>query len=259
MKAYEIVTEVLKEMRKLAVEGRSLTELERHGAQMVEMLGGKSYNKDYKPEWAEVPYPAAMCIGVNDVIAHGIPTDYKLKNGDLVSFDIGVIKDGLCGDAGFTMGIGKLENKDERLLWNAKKTLYAGIAVVKAGVTVREISKAMETVAMQNGYVTNQNLSGHGIGREMHMPPSIPAFTYLDDKVKDFLLKNSMDYKLKVGETICLEPFLTYKDKSGFVSNVDKWTVRTLDGKKSAFFEHMLEVTKDGCNILTQHITNETV
>lgn len=260
MKPEEIITAVLKEIVKLAEVGRSLKELDAQAEQLVLMYGAKPYNKGYHPKWAKEPYPATLCLGVNDVIAHGIPTDYKLQNGDLLSIDLGIIIDGKCGDSGLTIGIGELSNKDARLLYYAKNTLYAGIEKVKAGVTIREVAKAMELYASLRGYVTNQNLSGHGIGREMHMPPKIPAFTYINDPVKDLLLEGAMDYKLKDGETICLEPFLTYKDKSGFVSQVDGWTVRTRDGKKSAFFEHMLRVTKNGCDVLTQHISkNEPI
>lgn len=261
MKAYEIVTTVLLEMQKLAVVGANLLELDKRAEEMVLELGGKPYNKGYNPKWAPVPYPATLCIGVNDIIAHGIPTDYNLQDGDLVSFDLGVIKDGLCGDSGFTMGIGEVSNRDQRLLYYAKNTLYAGIEKVKAGVTVWEVAKAMEMYATMRGYVINQNLSGHGIGKEMHQDPKIPAFTYnRENRMIDIMLGASMDYVFKEGDTICLEPFLTYKDRSGFISEIDKWTIRTRDGKKSAFFEHMLEVTKDGCNILTQHISkNEPV
>jgi len=254
MKAHEIVTEVLKQVRELAVVGRSLKEIDQQAEQLVLMYGAKPYNKGYHPKWAKTPYPATLCIGVNDTIAHGIPTDYKLQNGDLVSFDVGVIIDGTCGDSGFTMGIGEISNRDQRLLYYANNTLYAGIEKIKAGVTIREISKAMEMYAMVRGYVTNQNLSGHGIGKEMHMPPKIPAFTYENDPMKDFMLEGAMDYKLKAGEVICLEPFLTYKDKSGYQTD-DGWTVKTRDGKKSAFFEHMVEVTETGYTILTQHIS----
>jgi len=259
MKPEEVITKVLKEIVPLAVVGRSLKELDQQAEQLVALYGAKPYNKGYKPDWAPVPYPATLCLGVNDTVAHGIPTDYRLQNGDILNIDLGIIINDKCGDSGLTIGIGEISNRDQRLLYYAKNTLYAGIDAVKEGATVKDVARAMEMYALPRGYVTNHNLSGHGIGNTMHMPPKIPAFTYLENAVNDYLLDNSMDYKFKIGDRICLEPFLTYKDKAGYRTD-DGWTIKTRDGKKSAFFEHMLEVTKDGCNILTQHISrNEPI
>lgn len=258
MKPEEVITKVLNEIVPLAVEGRSLRELDTQAEQLVTLYGAKPYNKGYKPEWAPNAYPATLCLGVNDVVAHGIPNDYKLQNGDLLSIDLGITIDGKCGDSGLTIGIGEISNRDQRLLYYAKNTLYEGIASVKAGAKVREVAKAMELYAIMRGYVTNHNLSGHGIGKEMHMPPKIPAFTYIENAVNDFLLNDAMDYEFKVGDTICLEPFLTYKDMAGYRTE-DGWTIKTRDGKKSAFFEHMLRVTEDGCEVLTKHISKNEV
>lgn len=244
MKAYEIVTELLKKLRTEAKEGSNLLALDRMAEDFIVQRGGIPANKNYQPEGIKIPYPATLCIGVNDIICHGIPTDYSLKNGDLVSFDVGVKKDGLCGDAAFTMGIGEISNQDERLIKVAKASLYAGIELIKAKAPISNIRFIMENVALRFGFVTNKIMVGHGIGKEMHEAPLIPAF----DDPKD-------DRVLEEGQMICLEPMITRKDRYGYIGD-DGWTLRTRDGRKSAIMEMQVLVKKDGYEILTPHLEN---
>jgi methionyl aminopeptidase len=254
MKAWEIVTEVHKALREEAKEGVSLLGLNFIAEKIVAGHGGICYNKGYRgaPDWPEehrpkTPFPTGLVVNVNSVIVHGIPNEYKLKSGDVVGFDIGVKKDGLCGDAGFTMGIGKIENKNARLIYYTRRALYEGIKHVKAGVNVKDIASAIERYVVTRGYVVNENFSGHGIGKEMHEPPFIPNY---DSHALE-------DYFLKEGEMICLEPIVTFTSRKGVQAG--EWAWVTKDGKCSAFFEHQLLVTKDGCEILTKHIDeNET-
>jgi len=244
MKPEEIISEVLRMVASQAKVGTSLIELDRIAENAITVMGATPYNKGYYPKWAAAPYPATLCLGVNDTIAHGVPDNTILKDGDILSIDCGIKINGVCGDAALTIPIGKIENRQERLLRYAKRALYAGIEVIKDGVQVNEIGEAIEKYAKQMGYVVNKNLKGHGIGREMHEYPTIKmcsTYPYEESQI------------LRAGMVICLEPFLTFKDAYGYMLP-DGWTIKTRDGRPSAIFEHMVEVTTTGYNILTNHI-----
>lgn len=245
MKAYDIVSKALLLLAENARPGITTKELNDMGEALIVSLGGECYNKDYHPAWAPTPFPTAFCICINDEIAHGIPSDRVLKLGDVVNFDVGVKYQGLCGDAALTVIVGgdTTDSGTQRLLVNAKRTLYAGIQKVRAGVTVGEISDAMRLCATNAGYVTNIRMAGHAIGEEMHLPPQIAA-------VRD---KTHADTVLTEGMMICLEPMLTRRDDFGEYTS-DGWTLKTRDGRNSAMFEHQLLVTKEGCEILTTHL-----
>ena len=247
MKSWDIVVEVLNNLRERATVGANCVKLDKLSERIIKDNGGLPYNKGYKPSWAKTPFPASVCFSVNSEIAHGLPTLLDgspkiLKDGDIVNFDVGVVKDGICGDAAITVGVGDIGPRNERLLYYAKKTLEAGVQKIKNGVTVGEISRELEVYASRRGFVLNKNLVGHGIGKEMHMPPKIFNFYDLDNPGNDIILKT--------GDMVCIEPQLTYKDKVGFLSE-NGWTILTRDGKNSAFFEYQVMVTPDGFNILT--------
>lgn len=245
MKAYEIVSETLKTVAEAVKPGVTTKELDAIAEKKILELGGTPYNKGYQPKFASIPFPATLCTSVNDVIAHGIPSDYVLKEGDIINLDLGVKKDGLCGDAALMVPVGKISDRDERLLRYAKRTLYKGIEQVKAGVKIKEIGIAMERYARQMGFVINFHFCGHHIGKEMHEDPFIPSV----------YLAGLGEEELKEGDMICIEPMLTYKDNMG-VSQLDGWSWKTRDGRNSAMWETMLEITSDGYKILTDHITD---
>ena len=242
MKSWEIVSLVLKLLASKAVVGITTEELNDIGEAEILRLGGISINKGYFPTWAKTAFPSAICISINEELCHGIPGQRKLIEGDIVTFDLGVKKDDLCGDAAFTMGIGELSNRDERLLYYGRKTLEEGISKVKAGVKLKDIARAIELYAGSRGYVVNHTFSGHGIGKEMHEKPAIPHVTW----------PNLGEEELQVGQMICLEPILTYKDTFGYPIN--DWEWKTTDGKKSCMFEHQIEVLENGARILTTHL-----
>lgn len=254
MTSWEIVSMVHKILKKTAKVGVNLLTLDKLAEKLVTEKGGTCVNKGYngRKDWPDDkrpkhPFPNALVANVNSCIAHGYPTEYLLKDGDVVSFDIGVKKDGLCGDAGFTMGIGKISQKNARLIWCAKQALYQGIKKVKAGENLKNVSRAIELYAIHRGYVVNERFAGHGIGKEMHQDPLIPNFD----------TEAAKDYYLKEGEMICLEPMLTFQDRWGMKANEWAWVTR--DGKPSVFFEHQLLVTKEGCKILTDHIDEKEI
>lgn len=255
----EVVSEVIRAVIRDAKPGVSLLTLEQLADTTMSIMGATSYNKGYHPKWAPTPFPSTLCLGVNDVIAHAIPTDYILKEGDLLHIDCGVRVGDLAGDAGITIPIGEISTKDKHLLKYAKRALYAGIDVIRAGVDIIDIGRAIEYEARSHGFVVNRSMRGHGIGKDMHEEPFIAHFEQ-DNREWDPKKKRYIETKLKdpvrlvAGQIICLEPMLTYKDDIGYIDK-DGWTVRTRDGKKSAFFEAMIEVQDDGANILTTHFT----
>lgn len=248
LKPAKIVSQVLKEMAAMVAPGVKTSQIDDFAAKRIEELGARSYNKGYKPQWAQAPYPAVACIGVNFVICHGIPSEYELKEGDIVTLDLGIIDDeGNCGDAALTVPVGEVENKRSRLMYYAKQTLYEVIKHVRDGVSTEDLAKVINYHAMSMGYLVNRRFGGHAIGKEMHMTPKIfntpePVHFY---------------EKLKAGQVICIEPMLTRgKDNMG-VSLDNGWTIVTHDKKETAMFEHMILVKEDGCEILTDHFTYE--
>ncbi len=244
-----------------AKPGKNLLDLESYAATLLTILGAKSANRGYHPSWSKTPYPAILCLSVNDTISHGIPHSYTLKDGDLLTIDCGLSVDNSFADAALTIGIGTISNRDERLLRFAKKALEVGISCVKPGVKVTEPGRAIEKFARQNGFVVNKRLGGHGIGMQMHEEPVIPMHDIGVQEIKTIVNgKPKYTYKdwenlpvFEIGKRYCLEPHLSYKDQYGIMKG-DGWTIMTKDGKKSAMFEHEIEVTADGCRVLTTHI-----
>lgn len=244
----DIVSSILKELAARADVGVRLVDLDIYARELIEKAGATSYNLGYKPTWAKEPYPAALVTSVNNCIAHGIPTTYTIKDGDLLNLDLGIKYNELCGDAGFTVPIGHLENKHERMLRYAKRALYQGIKEVKAGVKIATIGDTIQRYVRLMGYVVNKNLSGHGIGEEMHQSPAIPHFWEASPRYLEYF----GDKTLEAGQVICLEPMVTFKDEAGYLHQ-DGWSYLTRDGKASVMFEHMIEVLPDGYRILTSH------
>lgn len=234
----DIISTILKGLAGTIKPGVNGKQVEEVAEKMIQGFEVQSINKGYNPS-GKNPFPSVLCISVNSMIAHGIPLPEPFIEGDLVNLDMGIMVEGMAFDAALTVGVGKLENKHERLLRYAKQTLYAAIEKVRPGVTIREIAHTIETYAAQRGYVVNKSFCGHGIGKEMHMPPQVYNTVENDPRLEYY------DYQLKEGEVICIEPMLTFSDNTG-IQMQDGWLVATRDGKYSAMFEHMVKVTKDG-------------
>lgn len=239
---WEIVTEALKLCASMAKPGVKTAEIDLAADKYIHSQMAKTYLRGYTHNGERAPFPGAICTNVNDVIAHGFPSDYKLQDGDLVSFDIGVKINNVCGDAALTVHVGTPNPKDETLLRVTKGALMAGIEKVKAGVKCREIGYAIESYCLKRGFVASRGLCGHAIGEEMHMAP----------KILNFFDFNQED-ELSEGMMICIEPLVTRKDPYGYLDK-NGWTYRTRNGQRSAVFEHQLLVTSSGCEILTKHI-----
>ena len=185
-------------------------------------------------------YPSSICVSVNDTVVHGIPNDYKLKNGDIVSLDLVVGYKGYQADACRTYAIGDISERRKYLLKHTEKALFEGIKQVKPGNRVGDISNAIEEYAKKHNLGIVRELCGHGIGKEMHEDPDIPNF---GDK--------NTGARLKEGMVLCIEPMLTNGKRYVYVED-DDWTINTEDGSDAAHFENTVLVTKDGYEILTK-------
>lgn len=258
MKAIEVLDELLADLVFLATPGTNLQYLENNAELLLKQSGAISCNKGYQPKGAKTPFPSILCLSINDQIAHAPARNYILKDGDLLTIDCGLNVDNFCADAALTILIGmKISSRDERLLYYAKQATKVGISVIKPGVKITEVGKAIEKYANRNGYVIVKKLAGHGIGKTMHEEPTIPMYDIgLEENILTIKGKKSYYYKdydniptFKEGQIVCIEPHLTYKDELGILDD-DGWTLRSRDGKRSAMFEHMVRVTKDGSEIL---------
>ena len=185
-------------------------------------------------------YPASACVSINDVVVHGIPNDTKLKSGDIVSVDVGSLYKGYHSDSAYTYIVGDVDDKTKLLVENTKKALYAGLSVIKEGVSLNDVCSAIGNVALENGYGVFTCLTGHGVGRELHEDPFIPNYSN----------KESKNIILKSGMTLAIEPMFSLGTKEVWLLE-DEWTIVTQDGSNAAHFEHTILVTKDGYEILT--------
>ncbi|MDD3453308.1 MAG: type I methionyl aminopeptidase [Bacilli bacterium] len=185
-------------------------------------------------------FPGAICISVNDEIVHGIPGKRKLKNGDIVTLDIGACYKGYHGDSAWTYPVGNIRPEIAELLNQTEESLFSGLSVIKEGIHLGEISNAIETTARKYKLGIVKELVGHGIGTEVHQQPDIPNYG-----------KKNTGPILKEGMTLAIEPMLNMGSADVAMLD-DDWTIVTMDELPSAHFEHTVLVTKDGYEILTK-------
>ncbi len=194
---------------------------------------------DCKPSFLKYNgYPASICISVNDEVVHGIPSKRKIKNGDVVSIDIGVEYKGYHSDSANTYIVGNTTKEIEDLVENTKKSLYEGLSVIKDGVKLSAIGKKIEDYAIEHNLGVVRELVGHGVGTSVHEDPDVPNYYTKDHTI------------LKSGMVIAVEPMLNLGSEDIYECE-DEWTIKTEDGLPSAHFEHTVLVTKDGYVILT--------
>ena len=187
-------------------------------------------------------YPASICASVNDTVVHGIPNNYKLKNGDIITIDVVIGYKGYQGDAAWTYAVGEIDDNKKYLMEHTEKALYEGIKMIKPGNRIGDISNAVETYANEHNLGVVKELCGHGIGADMHEDPMVPNFG-----------KPGVGPRLKPGMVICVEPMLTFGDRHVYILN-DDWTIKTQDGSDAAHYEHTVLVTEDGYEILTPRL-----
>lgn len=191
-------------------------------------------------------FPAATCVSINDTLVHGIPDSTKLKEGDIVSVDIGANYKGYHGDSAWTYGVGVISDEAQRLLDVTRDSLFVGLAQVKAGVHLGDVSAAIGNYVYDHGYSVPYEYTGHGVGSQLHEDPAVPNHGIA-----------GVGPRLKKGMCLAIEPMVhAGKPQTKVLS--DKWTVKTKDGSLCAHFEHSIVVTEDGYEILTQLPKEET-
>ena len=234
-RAGAIVGQTLEYLRSIAKEGMSLKEIDALGEEFILKAGAKPSFKGL------YGFPASVCTSVNEVIIHGIPTDYKLQNGDILGLDIGTIVDGYYGDAAITMPIGEISQADTKLIKCSKNALYTAIEAIKPGMRFKELSYILQEAIVSEGFVPLRDFCGHGIGKKPHDEPNIP--NYVDGKVKQ-------GPKIKNGMVFCLEPMVCQKEGEPIILE-DKWSVVSSDRLNGSHYEHQVAVVDGKALILT--------
>lgn len=234
-RAGRIVAQVHECFQEMVRPGITTADLERAASRIIEQEGAISSFKGYRG------FPAAICTSINEEIVHGIPSPKRvLKEGDIISLDVGAIYKGYHGDAAITLPVGQVDEEVQRLLEVTQGALEAGIAQARTGRRLGDISAAIQHYAEVNGFNVVREYTGHGIGQEMHEDPQIPNFG-----------QPNRGPRLRPGMTFALEPMVMAGDWHTRVLS-DKWTVVTADGSLSAHFEHTLAITDGEPEILTR-------
>lgn len=230
----KILAEVLSQIEKMAKPGITTLELDGAAEALILKRGAKPAFKGYEN------FPYSLCVSVNDIIVHGLPSNYKLKDGDIVGLDLGVLWKGYNTDMALTVGVGNISFEAKRLLQVTRKALKRGIKKAKPGVTTGDIGNTIQRYIESQGYGVVRDLCGHGIGKEIHEDPKVPNYGQRHKGVE-----------LKKGMVICIEPMVTIGDWH-LKKARDGYGFATKDGSLAAHFEHAIAITEDGCKVLTE-------
>ncbi len=233
--AGRIVCEILDELEKAVAPGVSTWELERLAEDLIYKKGARPAFKGY------LGFPCCLCASINEEVVHGIPSKKrKLKEGDLMKLDFGVVYKGLYGDSARTVPVGKISQEAQKLVDSTREALYLGIAQAKAGQRVGDIGHAVQRYVEERGFAVVRDFVGHGIGRKLHEQPQVPNYGL-----------PATGMRLRPGITLAIEPMVNVGTHKVEVLE-DDWTAVTLDRKLSAHFEHTVLVTENGPEILTR-------
>ena len=232
-RAGEIVADVLKSLQGAITAGATTKELEQFADERIRERGGRSAFKGYRG------YPSSICTSVNEVVVHGIPSSRKLKEGDIISIDVGVYYEGFFGDAASTFPVGSVDPDTSKLLRVTEEALYVGIGMAVEGNRLYDVSHAIQEHVEKNGFSVVRTFVGHGIGRELHEEPQVPNFGAA-----------GQGPRLRQGMTLAIEPMVNAGTFDVKVLD-DGWTAVTQDGKRSAHFEHTVAVMPSAARILT--------
>ncbi|HZV12038.1 MAG TPA: type I methionyl aminopeptidase [Candidatus Kapabacteria bacterium] len=239
-----ITAEAIRLTARYAAPGVTTQELDVIADDFIRSSGGVPAFKGYVVDGKK--FPAAICTSIDEEVVHGIPGERKLVEGEILSIDAGVYKNGFYGDSAFSVAIGKVSEEKEKLLRITQESLHEGIAVVRDGAMVYDIGRAVQEYVEEHGFSVVRELCGHGVGQKLHQEPSIPNF------VPNFREKKFFrNVPLREGQTIAIEPMVNAGTHKVYVKR-DGWTVVTADHAPSAHFEHTVLVTKSGAVILTQ-------
>ncbi|NQX27675.1 type I methionyl aminopeptidase [Microbacteriaceae bacterium VKM Ac-2854] len=237
--AGRFVASVLEATSAAAKVGVNLLELDALAHDMIRSAGAESCYIDYHPSFGAMPFGKVICTSVNDAVLHGLPFDYRLRDGDLLTLDFAASLNGWVTDSAISIVVGNADPKDLALIDTTTRALDAGIAAARPGGRIGDISAAIAAVARADGLSINTDFGGHGVGRTMHGDPHIAN----DGRA-------GRGYPLKPGLVIAIEPwFLQTTDK--IYTDKDGWTLRSRDGSRGAHMEHTIAITETGVEILT--------
>lgn len=238
-KANKLVAKTLGEIYRHIAPGVTTLQLDKIAEEFIRGNGGIPTFKNFPNPYGN-PFPGSICTSVNDVVVHGIPDDKTvLKDGDIISVDCGALLDGFNGDSCYTFCVGEVSPEVRQLLKVTKESLFLGIENAVAGKHIGDIGNSVQEHCESFGYGVVRELTGHGIGKEMHENPSVPNYGSRGNGVL-----------LKAGMCIAIEPMITMGDRAIYMMP-DRWTIRTRDGKPAAHFEHTIAVRRGEAEILS--------
>ncbi|MCP2321125.1 methionyl aminopeptidase [Nocardia amikacinitolerans] len=238
--AGEFVADVLAELRTRARVGVNLLDLEAYVRERIRERGAVSCYWDYAPSFGRGPFRNTVCLSVNDAVLHGLPFDYALRDGDVLSIDLAVGVDGWVADSAITVIVGTAAAEDRKLVRATEEALAAAIAVALPGNRIGDLSAAIEEVARSYGFPVNTEFGGHGLGRTMHEDPHVPNAG-----------RAGRGYRLRPGLTLAIEPWFA-RTTGRIYTDADGWTIRSADGSRTAHSEHTVAITADGPQVLTR-------
>jgi methionyl aminopeptidase len=235
-----LVAEILQAMKSRSAVGVNLLEIDQWAQAMIIEAGAQSCYVDYEPSFGRGPFGHYICTSVNDAVLHGLPHDYALADGDLLSLDLAVSKNGVAADSAISFIVGDSQPAESVAMISAtQRALSAGIAAARPGARTGDISHAIGSVLSDAGYPINTQFGGHGIGSTMHQDPHIVNTG-----------RPGRGYTLRPGLLLALEPWVM-ADTAELVTDDDGWTLRSATGCRTAHSEHTIAITDDGAEILT--------
>ena len=234
-----LVGRILATLRDRCRVGTNLLEIDRWTKEMIEDAGAVSSYVDYAPSFGSGPFGHYICTSVNDAVLHGLPHDYTLADGDLLTLDLAVSLRGIVADSATSFVVGTAAPEDLAMIDATERALAAGIAAARPGARVGDLSHAIGTVLTDAGYPVNVEFGGHGVGSTMHQDPHVTNAG-----------RPGRGYVLRPGLLLALEPWVM-ADTDRLVTDADGWTLRSATGARTAHSEHTVAITEDGAQILT--------
>ncbi|ADU11002.1 MULTISPECIES: type I methionyl aminopeptidase [Micromonospora] len=235
-----LVAHILRTLRSRTTVGTNLLDIDRQAQRMIAEAGAQSCYVDYEPSFGRGPFGHYICTSVNDAVLHGLPHDYTLADGDLLSLDLAVSLGGVVADSAISFVVGDARPAESVALIDAtERALQAGIAAARPGARVGDLSYAIGSVLTEAGYTVNTEFGGHGVGSTMHQDPHVSNTG-----------RPGRGYTLRPGLLLALEPWVM-ADTATLVTDADGWTLRSATGCRTAHSEHTIAITDDGAEILT--------
>ena len=235
-----LVAHILQTLRSSTTVGTNLLDIDRQAQRMIVEAGAQSCYVDYEPSFGRGPFGHYICTSVNDAVLHGLPHDYTLADGDLLSLDLAVSLGGVVADSAISFLVGDARPAESVALIDAtERALRAGIAAARPGARVGDLSYAIGSVLTEAGYSVNTEFGGHGVGSTMHQDPHVSNTG-----------RPGRGYTLRPGLLLALEPWVM-ADTATLVTDADGWTLRSATGCRTAHSEHTIAITDDGAEILT--------